>query len=109
MQNIQPLLYSQQQPMSSPLLSTFTTSMSMVDKLGAIANVIQKMPANPRGISHRQSMAEALRQSAIESLMMAAKACKCNQRPESSMPVPQQQMRVGTDIMGNRAVKVKYV
>ncbi|CAB3241630.1 unnamed protein product [Arctia plantaginis] len=105
-QNIQHMQYSQQQPIPSSLLSTFTTSMPMVDKLGAIANVIQKMPANPRGVGQRQYMADALKQSALESLMMAANACKCNQRSEGSLSMPQQQMRVGGDVMGNRMFKL---
>ncbi|CAB3223137.1 unnamed protein product [Arctia plantaginis] len=108
-QNIQHMQYSQQQPIPSTLLSTFTTSMPMVDKLGAIANVIQKMPANPRGVGQRQYMADALKQSALESLMMAANACKCNQRSEGSLSMPQQQMRVGGDVMGNRMVTVCQV
>lgn len=101
------------QPLISSLLSPYST-MPFVDKIGAIANVIQKTPSRPGRSSglaaQRQYMAEALKKSALESLMVAANACKCcGIKAESAFPVPKPQMAIGGDIAGKRAVKVKYL
>lgn len=84
--------------------------MPFVDKINKIAAVIQKLPPKNPGVTHRRiHMAEALKKTALESLMSAANACKCPKKAESRVPLPRQtQMTFRNDILANRAVNVRY-
>ena len=85
--------------------------MPFVDKLNTIAAVIQRLPPKNPGIAHKRIyMAEALKKTALESLMYAANACKCSKKAEGRVPLPpfKPKMTVGNDVLANRAVNVRY-
>ncbi|KAG6444389.1 hypothetical protein O3G_MSEX003320 [Manduca sexta] len=81
---------NQKQNILAPLLMSFLNKAPMPEKIETVANAINRMP--PRMVSRknkRHEMADFLKQSALQSLMVAANACKvCNKEsPVEVLPM----------------------
>ncbi|XP_050558551.1 uncharacterized protein LOC126912102 [Spodoptera frugiperda] len=112
---MQPIPYGQQalkptatHPLISTLLSTYSTNMPIVEKLNTLATVIQKMPPKcTKAPNKRIYMVEALKNSALESLMMAANACKCHKNIDNVNVIRPSKRQV--TVRNDRPVNVRYV
>ncbi|PZC74154.1 hypothetical protein B5X24_HaOG208226 [Helicoverpa armigera] len=105
-QNLQP---TYTQPRSPLITSLLTTNAPFEEKINTIMSVIQTMPKKcPGRVNKKMYMAEALKKSALESLMFAANACKCTQKAENRIPLATPQVTVGNDVLGKRAGIVRY-
>ncbi|XP_022817345.1 uncharacterized protein LOC111350134 [Spodoptera litura] len=96
------------QPLISTLLSTYSTNMPIVEKLNTVASVIQKMPPKCSKLPNkRMYMVEALKNSALESLLLAANACKCLKKVDNVNVIRPSKRQV--TVRNDRPVNVRYV
>lgn len=74
-------------------MSTYSSASPISDKIGTIAALLKQMPVANTQLNRCQCMAEALRRTALESLMIAANACQCP-KADNGLPLPLRQTDV---------------